>query len=43
MGVLSADTTIAHAVTIAGWIGMLAAWLWLGWRWLNPLARGPHV
>lgn len=34
-GVLSSDTTIAHAVAIAGWIGMLAAWGWLGWRWLK--------
>jgi hypothetical protein len=35
-GVLSSDTTIAHIVTIAGWIGMLAAWGWLIWRWREP-------
>lgn len=34
-GVLSSDTTIAHAVATAGWIGMLVAWGWLGWRWLK--------
>ena len=37
-GVLSSDTAVAHAVAIAGWMGMLAAWGWLAWRWLKPLA-----
>lgn len=32
-GALSADTKIARIVAIAGWIGMLAAWSWLLWRW----------
>jgi hypothetical protein len=32
-GVLSSDTSIARVVTTAGWIGMLAAWSWLIWRW----------
>lgn len=32
-GVLSSDKAIAHTVATAGWIGMLAVWLWLGWRW----------
>jgi hypothetical protein len=35
-GVLNSDTAIAHAVAIAGWIGMLGVWGWLGWRWLKP-------
>jgi len=30
-GVLMADTTIAHWVSIAGWLGMLATWSWLLW------------
>ena len=34
--VLNSDTAIAHAVAIAGWIGMLGVWGWLGWRWLKP-------
>lgn len=32
-GVLASDTVIAHAVATAGWAGMAAAWVWLGWRW----------
>jgi hypothetical protein len=32
-GVLSADTRIARVVAAASWIGMLAAWNWLIWRW----------
>jgi hypothetical protein len=32
-GVLSSDTTIAQMVSTIGWIGMLVAWIWLGWRW----------
>ncbi len=35
-GVLNSDTAIAHAVAIAGWVGMLGVWGWLGWRWLKP-------
>ncbi len=34
-GVLSSDTVIAGFVSAAGWIGMLAAWGWLGWRWMQ--------
>jgi hypothetical protein len=30
--VLSSDTTTAQMVSTIGWIGMLAAWIWLGWR-----------
>ncbi len=32
-GVLTSDTVIAHRVAILGWIGMLAIWGWLVWRW----------
>lgn len=28
-GVLAADTRIAHRVSLIGWLGMLAMWLWL--------------
>ncbi|MGH7208015.1 MAG: hypothetical protein ACREIL_01385, partial [Nitrospiraceae bacterium] len=35
-GVLNSDTAIAHAVAVAGWVGMLGVWGWLGWRWLKP-------
>ena len=35
-GVLNSDTAIAHAVAIAGWVGMLGVWGWLGWRWWKP-------
>jgi hypothetical protein len=35
-GVLSSDVAIGHAVTTVGWLGMLVAWIWLGWRWLRP-------
>jgi len=35
-GVLMSDTTIAHGVSNVGWLGMLATWSWLLWRWLNP-------
>ncbi len=32
-GCLSRDTAIAGAVRTAGWLVMLGAWAWLGWRW----------
>ncbi len=32
-GCLSRDTAIAGAVRAAGWLVMLGAWAWLGWRW----------
>jgi hypothetical protein len=32
-GVLHLDTAIAGFVRLIGWIGMLAAWAWLAWRW----------
>jgi hypothetical protein len=32
-GVLSSDTSIASVVYSAGWLGMLAVWGWLMWRW----------
>jgi hypothetical protein len=31
---LESDTVIAHRVAVLGWIGMVAAWGWLTWRWL---------
>ena len=35
LGVLDHDTHIAHAVRIAGWIGMLATVAWMVWRSLE--------
>lgn len=32
-GLLAQDATIGQALRLAGWIGMLACWAWLGWRW----------
>lgn len=32
-GCLARDTEIAAAVRAAGWLMMLCAWAWLGWRW----------
>ena len=32
-GVLHQNTAIAGFVRLIGWIGMLAAWAWLAWRW----------
>ncbi len=32
-GVLSSDTLIAGRVAGAGWVGLLAMWIWLVWRW----------
>jgi hypothetical protein len=34
-GVLSSDTAIAGLVDAAGWMGMIACWLWLARRWLD--------
>jgi hypothetical protein len=34
-GVLHWDTSIAGAVRLIGWAGMLAAAGWLTWRWRN--------
>jgi hypothetical protein len=34
-GALASDTTIANVVAAAGWIGMMAVWGWLMWRWLD--------
>jgi hypothetical protein len=32
-GVLRHDTAIAGSVRFLGWMGMLACWCWLAWRW----------
>lgn len=32
-GLLASDQIIAHRVAVLGWIGMLAMWGWLLWRW----------
>ena len=34
-GALASDTRIAAVVTAAGWIGMVAVWGWLVWRWAH--------
>ncbi len=38
-GVLASDTVIARRVAILGWIGMLATYAWLMWRWYWSEAR----
>jgi hypothetical protein len=32
-GCLMQDLRIAEAIRTLGWLGMLACWAWLGWRW----------
>jgi hypothetical protein len=32
-GMLSSGTTLASLLSLAGWIGMVAAWVWSLWRW----------
>lgn len=39
-GVLRWDVTIAHAVRLAGWAAILAAWGWLAWRWRQDREEG---
>jgi hypothetical protein len=34
---LQSDTRIAAFVTVTAWLGMLAAWAWLTWRWRQDL------
>jgi hypothetical protein len=32
-GCLAQDTGIAQVIRGCGWVGMLACWAWLAWRW----------
>ena len=32
-GALSSDTLIAGRVAGVGWLGLLAMWIWIIWRW----------
>jgi hypothetical protein len=32
-GLLAQDTALGHFLRGAGWLGMVACWAWLGWRW----------
>ena len=32
-GLLAQDTTLAQGLRVLGWLGMLACWAWLAWRW----------
>lgn len=32
-GCLVQDTAIAQGIRTVGWLGMLACWVWLAWRW----------
>lgn len=32
-GLLAQDTSLAHGLRVLGWLGMLACWAWLAWRW----------
>lgn len=34
-GILAQDTTLATLLRATGWLGMLACWGWLLWRWLQ--------
>jgi hypothetical protein len=37
---LSSDTLIAGRVAGAGWVGLLAIWIWIVWRWKNGRGKG---
>ncbi len=39
-GVLNQDTSIAGAVHLIGWIGVLGAWGWLVWCWYREREEG---
>ncbi len=32
---LTQDTAIAAFVQFCGWMGLIATWCWVGWRWLS--------
>jgi len=32
-GLLAQDAAIAQGLRALGWLGMLACWMWLAWRW----------
>lgn len=32
-GLLAQDVTIARGLRVTGWLGMVACWAWLAWRW----------
>ncbi len=32
-GLLAQDTTLAQGLRVLGWLGMVACWAWLAWRW----------
>jgi hypothetical protein len=32
-GLLAQDTTLGQLLRGVGWLGMVACWAWLGWRW----------
>lgn len=37
-GLLAQDKAIAHALRSLGWLGMVACWAWLTWRWRRQRA-----
>jgi len=38
-GLLAQDTSIAQIIRAFGWLGMLACWAWLAWRWHRSQPR----
>ncbi len=41
-GLLAQDTVIGQVLRVVGWLGMVACWAWLAWRWrATPQARQP--
>jgi hypothetical protein len=32
-GLLAQDTAVAQGIRTVGWLGLLACWAWLAWRW----------
>lgn len=37
-GLLAQDANLAQGLRVIGWLGMLACWSWLGWRWRRSSA-----
>jgi hypothetical protein len=42
-GMLNADTQIAGVVRALGWLGLLATWAWIAWRWHRDRQVAPSA
>jgi hypothetical protein len=42
-GTLHADTQIAGVVRALGWLGLLATWGWIAWRWHRDRQNAPSA